>query len=309
MTEKEKLVENTILALQGKLVEANDDEVNKVIKKLNNYSSYEYIKDNGWTDDDIRYIISRLEEPSIILDAFSRTNIDYYFFVYFKGITLDNLVQILRVCGTKSRDYDHLYKIFKNNDDILQEFINNKISDDELKNIIHYNAFYSRDKKNIPYLKPYKVNTSKSSGMRSGASISKSFENTEAAPLIFEAIHNLEQALSPYKITVNDLQLIYIDRTSMFMAIFLQDDRIKDIITDSGNSRNLIKNTAACSAIYNDNTQKYDIALRYAIEEKNIDIVDEGLTPSKKLINTIVSYFNSIDEELINDYKRRYKKN
>ena len=70
-----------------------------------------------------------------------------------------------------------------------------------------------------------------------------------------------------------------------------------------------IKNTVACSAIYNDNTQKYDITLRYAIEEKNIDIVDEGLTPSKKLINTIVTYFNSIDEELINDYKRRYKKN
>lgn len=309
MTEKEKLVENTILALQGKLVEANDDEVNKVIKKLNSYSWYQYIKENGWTDDDIRYIISKLKEPSLILDAFMRTHIDYYFFEYFKGITLDNLVQILRVCGSRSRDYDHLYKIFKNNDDILQEFINNKISDDELKNIIHYNAFYSRDKKNIPYLKPYKVNTSKSSGMRSGASISKSFENTEAAPLIFEAIHNLEQALSPYKITINDLQLIYIDRTRMFMGIFLQDDKIKDIITNSGNSRNLIKNTVACSAIYDDNTQKYNIALRYTIEEKNIDIVDEGLTPSKKLINTIVSYFNSIDEELINDYKRRYKKN
>lgn len=28
-----------------------------------------------------------------------------------------------------------------------------------------------------------------------------------------------------------------------------------------------------------------------------------------KIINAIVTYFNSIDEELINDYKRRYKKN
>ena len=308
MTNKEKLTEATILALQGKLTEAEaeaNNEIDKAFKWLKQFYMYNMLKESGLTDEDIKYILSKIRSPWML----KNTLIYKFLGNEFNGITLDNILQIIRVCDLKTRDYDHLYDILKNNEDILQKFIDNKLSDDELKKMIHYSSFYIKNKKDIPYLKPYKVNTAKSSGTRSGSDIANTFENTKAAPLIFEAIHNLEQSLNPYKININDLQLVYIDKTRMLMGIYLQDDKIKDIITDSGNSRNLIKNTVACSAIYNEDTQKYDIAFRYAVDEMGVDIVDEGLTPSKELINAIVTYFNSIDEELINDYKRRYKKN
>ena len=300
MNQKEKLTEATVLALQGKLEENEKDEFTEFKKDWRHI--YNLMKSANWTDENVKTFLEKI--PYIFYFIARPT---YKFIQDFK-LSVDQMLRIVNICKTKERDYDHLHKVFDHNEDILQKFLNNELSDEDIKHFIYYNSFYTKNKKNIPYLRPYKVNTAKSSGMRSGSDISNTFENSDAAPLIFEAIYNLEQALNPYNISINDLQLVYLDRATMLMGIFLQDEKTKDIITSSGNSRNLIKNTAACQAIYNEKTKEYDISFRYAVHEQNLDITSEGLKPSEELIDAIVKYFNSIDDNLIQDYKRRYKK-
>ena len=105
MTNKEKLTEATMLALQGKLEEAEaNNEIDKAFKWLKQFYMYNALKESGLTDEDIKYILSKIRSPWML----KNTSIYKFLDNEFNGITLDNILQIIRVCDLKSRDYVHL---------------------------------------------------------------------------------------------------------------------------------------------------------------------------------------------------------